>query len=423
MLLKKWTQRILTFGLVTSMTSSVWAQNNVKVSLQEAIQTALNNNPRTQANSLRLQAAFDQLAAAKQSAYLPTASVGYSQSLQDAQNRNLQFSINLNLFRGFADYYSLKARECNYKKMEAAYNSTNAMLQNTSGQIVGLVANGYVRLINLRENILFYRSTLQRLNQLLPFAKTEEQRTNIENYINSITISLQESESSLKIAESNYVFVVNNPVPQSTDTLSETIQKIDIPMSSEESFQISLQKSPEILSAQLMLECLQLSHKAEKSQLYSPSVDLRMSRSNDLNGNSSNSAMVTISIPFSVGRITSHTANEKNITAAQLDLDGTIAEVKNDLSNTYIKLQSSQQVSESYSKQYQSNEIKIAQYLSKLNQLNAEEVNILYNLLGSQQGQWLMMNMKKQEVIDLRFNIQRNIGTLFETNRLFIGIN
>lgn len=393
-----------------------------KTSLQDAIQFALKNNPRTQANALRLQAAFEKLQAYKQSVYLPKASVGYSQDLQNPSQKSARATINMNLFNGFADYYSIQAQECNYKLKEASYKSTNTMMQNTSGQIVGLVANHYINLVDIRQNQLFDQMTLQKLNQILPYTKNEEQKNSIENYISSTKISLQESASDIQIAEANYKYIVNADVPAETDSFSEIMEKIEIPQSSEQAFQISLEKSPEILSAKLSLECHQLSRKAERASLYSARVDISASRSTDFNGQNSgtNSAMLNVTIPFDLGRINNYKSDEKNITANQLDLDDTIAEIKNNLNSNYIRLKSSQEVALAYEENYKVNDQKINAYLTNLKNLKVEDVNILINLMRTQQGQFQMLNMKKQQVINLKYGIQRNIGTLFETNRIFI---
>jgi outer membrane protein TolC len=394
------------------------AQEN-KVSLQDAIQYALKNNPRTQANTLRLQSAFEQLQAYKQSKFLPTASVSYSQDLQNRSTKSAQAAINLNLFNGFADYYSIKAQECNYKLSESNLKSTNSQMQNTSGQIVGLVANNYINLVEIRQNQYFDKMTLEKLNQILPYSKNEEQKNTLENYISGTAISLQESVSDLQIAEANYKYVVNAEAPPMTDTFSDIMEKIEIPQNTDIAFNVSLEKSPEILSAKLSLECNQLSRKAERASLYSARVDLSATRSTDFNGNNNGttSAQLNITIPFDLGRIKSYKAEEKNMTATQLDLDDTIAQIKNDLNNNYIRLQSSQDVANTYEINYKNTGIKINNYMSNLKNLSLEEINILINLLRTQQGQFYQLNSKKQTVINLKYSIQRNIGTLFDVNR------
>ena len=407
------TKLIVMTTLLTAL--NVLAQN--KVSLQDSIKTALANNPRTQANALRLQAAFEDVAAYKKSKFLPSLSVNYSQSLQNSQNRYAGVSLNMNIFNGFSDIYRIQAQECNYKRMEASYNSTDSFMKNTSGQIVGLVADYYLNLVNIRENINFYNTSLQNLNILLPYSKTAEQKINIENFIESLQITIEETQSSLKIAEANYKFVVNSDVPSATDTLLETSQRILIPQTAEESFGISLEKSPEILGSKLSLECRKLNKKADDASARSPHVDLSLSRGTDFSGAPTTSAMIYISKSFDLGRIGRPDTEAKNVSAAQLDLDGIIAETKNNLNKNYIRLESSEKSAQAYEQRYEQSLIKIQTGLQNVKIATAEQINILVNLMGNVQGQWSMMNSKKQEVIDLKFSVQRNIGTLFETNK------
>lgn len=408
------------FVFAASILLSLCSFAQEKTSLQNAIQTALSNNPRTQANALRLQASFDRLKAYKQSVYLPTASVGYSQDLQTSKNRGGYASVNLNLFNGFADYYSIQARECNYKNLEASYNSTNTMMQNTSGQIVGLVVNNYVNLVSTRQHELFDVMTLARLKQILPVVKDIDQKTSVENFISSTEISIEESKSTLQIAEADYKYIVNSEVPLKTDSFSEIIAKIEIPNNAETAYEISLQKSPEILNARLSLECDQLSRKAERAGLYSARVDVSLSHNTDFNGANTNStsAMLNVSVPLDLGRISSYKAGEKNIQATELDLNATIASIKNDLNNDYIRLNSAIETSNTYELNFNDNENKIITYLQNIGQLKTEELKNLINLLRIQQGQFQMLSFKKQQIINLKYSTQRNIGTLFETNKL-----
>jgi outer membrane protein TolC len=404
------------------LTQSLFAQSNpVKVTIEDSIQTALKNNPRTQANALRLEAAFERLKAQKQYAYLPTASVGYSKDLGSSNSSSIDFNLRMNLFNGFADYYAIKAGECNYKRLEATYKSTNSFIQNTSGKIVGSVIDNYIELISVRQSLSTHEETLERLKMLLPFAKNIEQQTTIESQINTIQISMQQHASALKIAEGNYKFIVNSDVPQLTDTFDEVISKIEIPQNEAEAFEISLLKSPEILEAKLALECDRLSRKAERANLYSARIDLSLNQNKDLGGSSSksNSAQIVLNLPFSLGQQTSYNAGAKNIQATELDLNGTIDEIKNNLAKDYINLQSQLETANSYDTIYNSNEIKINTMLQNLPKLTLLELNVLVTLITNQRYQFETISYTKQRISNIKYSVQRNIGTLFETNRFF----
>ncbi len=397
-----------------------------KVSLQDAIQLALQNNPRTKANAMRIEAALEQTKAFKQSALLPSVSSLYSQDLNKSYSQDLDvrrnklasLSLNLNLFNGFSDYYQIKAQDCEYKKLVASYKSTNAFLQNTSGQIVGLVVDSYVSLVNNRADIDFNTKNVEFLNSILPYALNAEQKSLISEMINSAKIYVLESESNLKNSEANYKFIVNVDTPSSTDNLTEIISKIVIPSNSAESFEISLLKSPEILGAKLSLECQKLSYKSEKAQLYGPRVDFSVSRSTDFQGNRSTGAQIVISKSFDLGRFTANTASSKNLLATQLELDGTIAEVQNKLFNSHNRLISAEKTLSAYIKNYTEASMIIKSILANIKNITTEEMNILINLVGLQSSQLQIINSKKQEMVNIKYSIQREIGTLFEINNL-----
>ncbi|MFP5519117.1 MAG: TolC family protein [Bdellovibrionia bacterium] len=390
------------------------------VTLKQAIQAGLRNNPRTQANSLRLQAAFEQVVAARQSAYLPRAEIGMTSKLNGQRETTRYLSVNLNLFNGFADYYRIKAQECNYKRTEAVYNSTNAFIQNTSGQIVGLIVDSYVELIRKRESLSFYRKLNERIEKSLLVAKNEAQTNSLLNLKDTILIYIDELESEIEIQETNYEAAVNQPVPERITSFAETLASIDVPGTAQDSFAISLEKSPDILSARLNLECLKYAYQANQANLYSARVDLNYYKEKSSAGSSSknDSVQVRLSVPFDLGAINSHLAEAKEISAAELDLDGAISDVQKDLKNTYTTLRSSERSILSYERSFRNNEEKIENYMVRLDSLNVTQIDDLISLLSSSMSNRSNLNYYYMQTINLKYSIQRNIGTLFETNFL-----
>ncbi len=418
---------IKTVLLLVSLSLTLHAQTQPqgKVSLQQAIQTAIDKNLRSKSNTLRLEGAAEHLKAQKQSAYLPTVSTGYSQDLKSPHSRALSTTISMNLFNGFADYYAIKAGECNYKRTEASYKSTNAFQQNTTGQIIGSVTNNYIHLVSIRQNQNMNKTTVDRLNAILPFSKNNTQQGKIERQINLFLISMQESKSELQVAERNYAYIVNSEAPSQTDSFNEIIEKANIPETAKQAFEISLIKSPEILEAKLSLECDQLSRKVDRARLYSAQIDVSATRSTDFNSPAKNStsANLTVRIPFDLSRITNYNAGDKNIQATQLDLEDTIKKTELDLTNSYDSLISTMSSASARDALYNSNEIEISSKLSNLSPLSEIEMNDLIDNVTSQNQQFQTNNYLKRQIIDIKYNIQRNIGTLFESNRLFIPIN
>ena len=394
-----------------------------KVSLQDAIQTAILQNSRSKSNTLRLEAAAERLKAQKQSAYLPTISTGYSQDLKSSGAKQGSVSSSINLFNGFADYYGIKANECNYKRIEASYKSTNSNQQNTTGQIVESVGNNYVYLVSLRQNQKMRRKTQDRLNTILPFAKNNIQQSQIEKQISTIQISLDESISNIEIAEANYEYIVNSKAPSDTDTFNEIIDKTLIPDTAEQAYQISLTKSPEILGAKLSLECDLLSRKESRARLYGIRVDASATHTTDFNGSKKNATQFNFNaiVPFDLSRVTNYNAGQKNIQATELDLDDTIKKIKLELINNYKFLQSNLKSGLSYDALYQKNETEIDSKILSLGQLTEKEIDALFSDVVTQYYAFSTIENQKTTVIRLKHNIQKDIGTLFDTNQLFFS--
>ena len=64
--------------IIFSLLAPALSAQTQPVSMAQAIQTALAKNPRTQANNLRLQSAYQSLQSSKISLFSPTVSVGYN---------------------------------------------------------------------------------------------------------------------------------------------------------------------------------------------------------------------------------------------------------------------------------------------------------------------------------------------------------
>lgn len=390
------------------------AYSGPKLSLPEALQTALDKNPKTQANEMRLKAEFERLTTTKQTAYLPRLNVSVGQSLNDPTSKSGLVGINWNLFNSFSDYYRIKAQECNYKKQEAQYNSTDAFIKNTSGQIAGLVASYFINLTMNRSELLILNNVMTLIDKSLSLDITPEQQIQLENMRNSYQVRIDSVQSNVTIAERNYQYIVTETAPDHIESLDETIQSIIIPVSSSEAYQIGLEKSPEILTVRLGLQCLRLSHKSTKAAQRGVRVDLTASRNTNFNDRQSNSVFITVSKSIGADTITGTQSEATQIEAAQLDMDGAVADLENNLFVNYKQLDGKLKSAASFEKNL--NRIsKQIQDLIENHSGNEREVDLLINLIGAYHGNWMNASSAKQEIINLKFSIQRNIGTLFES--------
>lgn len=391
------------------------APSSQKVSLPEAIQTALNKNPKTQANEMRLKSEFERLKTQKQATYLPRISVQATQGLNtvSSSSNSVSAGINWNLFNGFSDYYRLQAQECNYKRLEAQYNSTDAFIKNTSGQIAGLVSTYFINLTIYRGELITLANTLQFLDVLSGFEPTSVQQIQIENLKNSLVARKSQVESNSAIAERNYQYVVTEPAPITVENLEETIQSIIIPNSSDEAFRIGLDKSPDVLAAQLGLKCLELDHQSSSAERRGVRVDLSLNTTKAFQDRRVNTGYITISKSIGVDDFTASKSELTKIEASRLDLDGTIDDLKNNLFVNYKELEGSTNLAQSYEKSFKQVEMQIQDILNT-GHPTEKQIDLLISLIGSYHGYWMNTAYTKQEIINLKFSIQRNIGTLFE---------
>lgn len=385
-----------------------------KMKLPQAIQTALDKNPKTQANEMRLKAEFERLNTQKQAAFLPRFGMQAMQDINDSSKKSGNINLNWNIFNSFSDYYRLQAQECNYKKQEAQYNSTDTFIKNTSGQIAGLVANYFLNLVNSRTELVTLANTMQFLEVLGKAGASTEQLIQIENMKNSYQVRIDQVNSNLAIAEQNYKYIVTEPAPEALENLEETIQSIKVPVNSDEAYEIGLEKSPEILTAKLGLLCLQLGHKATQALQRGVRVDVSAGTTSNFQGQRTNTGYIVISKSFGADTFTAGKSELHQIEAARLDLDGSIDDLKNNLFVNYKQLEGRTKAAQSYENNFKRIEKQI-QDLLKNGRASKEQIDLLLNLIGAYHGNWMNMSMTKQEIINLKFSIQRNIGILFET--------
>lgn len=416
---------------------SGWAQSQ-PTSLTEALQVAFGNNPRTQANEMRLKAALDDLEAARKRAYGPTANLGYSTyGLRDRPNymggqtsrsrsADASLSLNLNVFNGFADYYRLKKMECDNKQQEAIYNSTNTNILNTKGQIAGLVATSYVEIVRGRQNVRFTDFKIELLKRARVFATSDKDVTRIEQILDYLSTDKSFVSTGLQIAENKFQFAVTVPASQDADDLDQTIPKIVIPATFDEALTLALQKSPEVVSARFGVECSRLSKKATQAEHYGVRVDIGASgyrnrqheAANNPTGSRGTTWSVTLSKNFDLGMPAAARSSSKLETSAEMDLEGAIATVKSDLGTNYLKHASVLEIARGHTESFVKLDGKIRSMILDIEAGRSTDLEFFLDLYTSYDNtHWNMLEAKTQ-LINIRFETQRNIGTLFDLIQL-----
>ncbi len=427
---------ILTTLLVAS--EVVQAQENKNVSLQTAIKTALEKNPRIKSNDKILQAILYRVEAEKKS-QLPSINLGYSLSRNLGQtsdslgnnsnynsgSRGGNLSINWNIFDGGAKKYRIESMECGFKQSQANYNSTNTQSRNTQGQIAGLVVNSYISLTAAKTNIMFDQKIMAYLNKVKTVAKTEGEISQVMNFISMLTHDLEVQSATVESESGNYKFVVNEPAPENLDRFEQMIASIQIPATAADAREIARLKSPEIKSAQFQLECSKLRYKSVQASYYSPQVNVSVGRSfgnktndytNHINSASNGTSLnVSVQMHLSAGSSSELMAENKEIDAAQDNLDATISDTEHDLDQTFPVLNNGLRFIEFYKNSLNMGDEKIARYLQDIDSHKPVVVDDINKEIGTLFNNWLSLQRYTISVIDAKFQIQKTMGTLFES--------
>lgn len=402
------------------------------VSLPEAIQTAFEKNQKTQANALQLEASLEDIQAMVKSSYGPRASIGMSHThsknedlLNQTDSKANAYSgyarISWNIFRGFADKYRIEHAKCNYSRQEAIYNSTDTQMRDTKGQIATSVSINYLLMVENASQMKFAKEKLAYIERLAPFTANSGEANRITNTRSDINIFIAELESSLAIIHNKYRDVVNDEIPAELDDLDGTINEIEIPADANASYLIALEKSPEIKSAQLNAECEGLSLKATKAENLGVSLDGSWGVSRG--GGSSNPGseykgtnkylQLSLSVSIGPGKENRKNAEALRLESARTQQEGVLSGIKTTLTNDYLRLAGAIASVQAYQNSYDTVKSQLEAAVKRV-ETNQGTVTEALDLLGPLEGRYWRLNQSKRSVIDNKFSIQRQIGTLFD---------
>ncbi|MFZ3231906.1 MAG: TolC family protein [Pseudobdellovibrio sp.] len=401
------------------------------MSLQEAIRFSLENNPKTVANQLRVDA-MKERASAQRMDLLPSlhlgANVQYSidNSLASSSN-GIGLSTSVNIYNGGADSYAQKSLQASLKATDARYTSSNAYIPNTKGSIAKHVKDAYVSLIEVLEQKKYLDSLGATLQLFINANPTEDEKILIQQRINNLSTSLIRTESNLASALKDFKYFATVPAPEfdQLDSFEKVTQSLSIPTTVEEAFQMALIKSPDLKVAAFELEAAQYDYKSEKARLYSAKVNVNASiqRSNSaMDG--SNSQLNSRSIGLSVGYILSpssslrDSAAAKSVQASMRDRDGAVDELKYDIESIYPALETQEKLYESQLANLKSADDSLKVIIQKIKQGQKVDLKTALSVLDSQGQYWSNCLMQQHSILDTHFNIQRSVGILFEGLRI-----
>ncbi len=409
-------------------------------SLQESLQIAFERNPRGAANRQRLEALEARSKAAWADLW-PTLNFNYSFSKGpyemsekdstlkgDSLNAGPHYSLNLNLYKGGADHLSAQAADQRLKAQEAVYNSTNALIPNTRGAIANLVEKAFITILVETEAERFALECIETFEHLKSNSRSPEETILYQNHINALRADLQRVRFKIETARRNYEFVVTLPPPARMDSLDEVIESLRIPANAAEALSLALEKSPDILASRHTLEEKKLQYEATRARLNSPRVDLSISHNRNRSMDSNyptyqfNSTRVMASISWSFSPSYSHLqeAAHKEVEATQSELSATAAELENSIVNLYTDLESRQNLQNQFEQDY--DRVRIAVEQLKEDARQGKPVNVTYaiNLMQSYDLIWSQTISGKLLIADMKFLIQRTIGTLFDAVSQYI---
>lgn len=398
------------------------------MSLQDAIRVALQNNPKTVANQLRVRAMQDRIKA-QQAELLPALRLSASDDMSNdsgmsSVSRGVRASTSITIYDGGADANSRKAAEASLKAADARYSSSNALIPNTKGSIAKEVKNAYVDLIDVAEQQKYLSSLEQILQLFMSKNPSEDEKLLIQQRLNNLSTSLIRTQSNFEASLKDFRYFATVPAPDLSQLQSfeEVTQSLTIPANPEEAFQIALQKSPNLKQAEYELEAAQYQYKSEKAKLYSPKITLGASvgRTNSAidgarSGVTSKAIGINLNYTLSSASHLRDSAAAKNVEATSRDRDGAIDELKYEIESIYPSLASQEKLFQSQLQNLQSAEASLDAIVKKLEAGQKVDFKIALSVLDSRSQYWSNCMAQRRSILDTRFNIQRTVGILFES--------
>ena len=405
------------------------AQAASSMTLLEAIQVSLLNNPKLVANENRIEAAEDRLKASRLD-WVPDVRVGigynFNQSDQNpvSQSRNIGVGASMNLYDGGARAQSLIAEESDFEARKDRNNTTNPFSRNTRASIAGSVLDTYVNILNIVEAKRYANFTESTLRIFLKAATVETEAAIIKQQLEVLKTENTRLDFRMAQAQKDFKKLSTIPLPpvESLQSLEEAIRSLGIPASETSAIEIAMTKNPDIKVAAKELVSAKARYESEKAS-YGPQVSVNVSagraggRSGSENFESSTTKSIgfNVSMKFDVGRKYSLSASQKTIAAAENDQSAEIDDTQYEIGNIYSRLQN---LSEIY--KLQSEALRVAQanlqlVLEKIK--NDQPVQIKDEALFSLQvynGYASSTLVGRTEILYSRFKIQQVVGTLFD---------
>lgn len=415
--------------LLVSLTSST----SFAVGLKEAIKYAIQNNPRTEAIDLRVQAMQDRNKA-QWLDLLPTLRVSSSTYFSNTQvqgmpgtqsvGRTNSVGMSVNLYNGGADRASLRASQERLKSVNADYNSSNSRIPNTRGSFASSVFESYLSLVENYEQKKFVTDLGQKLEQLKKSSLNEEERKTLNQRIVDLKTSMVNVEFGISEAQKDFSYFTTMPAPEvnELETLEQLRRGLAIPQNAELAYQEALIKSPDIQSINHRLSAETYERDAEKRRMFRPRVDLnasydgRHTRSSDGPATDSRGAYVGVSVSytFDAGSVYRNRAGNKELEATRSDREAMLADVQYNLNSSYQSLANLERVYSLQQQNLQNADDRLAEIYRKIERGEKVEFKDMMAAVDMRSGYWQQNLHLNKNIINMHFNLQRTVGTLFD---------
>lgn len=420
---------VLLSTLIVSMQST-------GASLQESIRYAIINNPKTESISLRMQAMQERQKALKAS-LLP--SLNISSSISESRYKSGQetttyrsygtgISTGVNLYNGGSDIADIKAGEARLKATDALYNSSNSFIQNSKAGLANSVFRSYISLSRNIEQKKFFENRLLRLEFLKKAKPTSEQLNLIQQQIKSTETTLVNVNYNISedLRDYRYFTTQNPPTLDQVQNFNAIIQSLTIPESTDEAYQVALEKSPEVKVAEYDLQAAQYYRESEKGRLFRPRADLQIGVNNSRSGvpgessSDSTSTYIGVSISYSIGAgsVYRNSASAKDLAIAETEKISALDELKYSLDSIYPNLYNQKQVNQLNEENLISVEISLDEINKKIEAGQKVDIKATLDLLDVRTGYWFSALSTKENIAGFHFKIQRTVGLLFDNLKI-----
>lgn len=411
------------------------ASTSYGIGLKDAIKSAIQNNPRTAAIDLRVQAMQDRKKAQymdlfpslniSSSVYHSTSQTGGVPGTNRSTGRSNSVGISMNLYNGGADVESLRASEERLKAMDAEYNSSNSRIPNTRGSFASSVFEAYIGLVENYEQKSFVVDLGKKLEFLKKASLNEEEGKTLDQRINDLQTANVNVDFGISEAQKDFTYFTTLAAPQasSLENLEQLRKGLTIPTNAEQAFELALSKSPDIQSMDHRLAAETHEREADKRRMFRPQVDLNASYSGKHSRTAgsdpmhSKGAYVGLSVTYTIGAgsMYRNRAGNKELAATRSERDATLADVQYSLNSRYQALANLERLHSLQQKNLQQADARITEIFRKIEKGEDVEFKDMIAAVDTRSNYWQSNLQLKRNLVSMHFNLQRTIGTLFES--------